>query len=187
MTADQCSADGKVRSVAKKKTTKRAGTKSGRRRYWLFKSEPNEYSIDDLAREKQKITYWDGVRNYQARNMLRDDIQVGDGVLFYYSRIEPMGIAGAMQVVRAGYPDHTALDPNDKHFDPKSTIEEPRWYMVDVQLVRRFPEFVTRDALKEASRTKGMMVLKRGSRLSIQPVTESEWNAVHQLAGVSGA
>lgn len=164
---------------------KKSAGPSRPRRYWLFKSEPEAYSIDDLTRARRKTTFWDGVRNYQARNMLRDDVQVGDGVLFYYSNADPMGIAGTMEVVKAGYPDHTAFDPNEPHYDPKSRREEPTWFMVDVKLLARFPQFVTRDMLRDTSETAGMMVLKRGSRLSIQPVTESEWQAVHRLAGIS--
>ena len=152
--------------------------------YWLFKSEPNAYSINDLAAEPDQTTCWDGVRNYQARNLLRDDVQVGDRVFFYHSRVEPMGIAGTMQVVRAGYADHTAFDRRDKHFDPKSKPDEPTWFMVDVRLIQVFPEPVLRDALRGCEETAEMMVMRRGSRLSIQPVTAAEWKAIHKLAGV---
>ena len=153
-------------------------------RYWLFKSEPDVYSIHDLAREPAKTTGWGGVRNYQARNLLRDEVQVGDGVLFYNSSTDPLAIAGTMEVVRAGYPDHTAFDPKDPHYDEKSDRESPTWYMVDVKLRQVFPEAVTRERLASDPQTGGMMVLKRGARLSIQPVTEAEWKAVHRLAGV---
>lgn len=160
------------------------GTRSGSRRYWLFKSEPTSYSIDDLAAEKKQTTFWDGVRNYQARNMLRDDVQVGDRVFFYHSNADPMAIVGTMEVVKAGYPDHTAFDPDDHHYDAKSDPDDPTWYMVDVKLLQRFPEPVTRETLKECDALSEMMLLKRGSRLSIQPVTADEWKAVHKLAGV---
>ncbi|WP_166831086.1 EVE domain-containing protein [Thalassoroseus pseudoceratinae] len=153
-------------------------------KYWLFKSEPNAYSISDLLQEKKQTTFWDGVRNYQARNFLRDDVQVGDGVFFYHSNTKPLAIVGTMRVVKAGYPDHTAFDENDHHYDPKSDPENPTWYHVDVKLEQEFPEPVTRDMLKEDEETAGMMVLARGSRLSIQPVTPDEWAAVHRLAGV---
>lgn len=153
-----------------------------RRHFWLFKSEPNAYSIDDLARDGS--THWDGVRNYQARNMLRDDIQVGDRVFFYHSNAKPMAVVGTAKVVKAGYADHTAFDPNDKHFDAKSDPDTPTWFMVDIELLQKFPEPVTRDELREDDVTSGMMLLQRGSRLSVQPVTEAEWKAVHKLAGV---
>lgn len=163
--------------MAKKKT-------ASSRRYWLFKSEPEAYSIDDLAAEPNQTTFWDGVRNYQARNMLRDDVQVGDRVFFYHSNAKPMVIAGTCEVVRAGYPDHTAFEKSEKHYDPKSSPEEPTWYMVDIKLVHKFPEPVTREQLKEVPDLAEMTLLKRGSRLSIQPVTEQEWKTIHQLAGV---
>ena len=154
------------------------------RNYWLFKSEPEAYSIHDLTKERTKTTYWDGVRNYQARNFLRDSIQVGDRVLFYHSNSEPMSIVGTVEVVTAGYPDHTAFDPKNCHFDPKSDRHEPTWYMVDVRLIQVFPQPITRDELNACSALKQMMLLRRGSRLSIQPVTAAEWQAVHRLAGV---
>src|SRR4029079_18307241 len=141
------------------------------RQYWLFKSEPDSFSIDDLARAKGRTTFWDGVRNYQARNLLRDTIEVGDGVFFYHSSTEPMAIVGTATVVKKGYPDHTAFDPKDPHYDPKSDPAEPTWYMVDIQLDKVFPEPLPRERLQAAAPLKDMMLLKRGSRLSIQPVT----------------
>ncbi len=153
------------------------------RRYWLFKSGPDVFSIQDLAAEKGKRTSWEGVRNYQVRNMLRDDIKKGDGVLFYHSRVDPMVIAGTAQVVKGGYPDHFALDPTHKYFDEKSTDENPRWYMVDIKLTQIFKSPVTREQLKADKVTAGMKLLAKGSRLSITPVTENEWEAVHRLAG----
>lgn len=155
------------------------------RKFWLFKSEPDVFSIQDLAREKGKRTTWEGVRNYQARNLLRDDVQKGAGVLFYHSRVDPMAIAGTAEVVRAGYPDHFAFDPQHPYFDERSTAESPTWFMVDIRLVRIFDQPVTRDMLQTNPVTAGMMVMKRGSRLSIQPVTEAEWQAVHDLAGMA--
>lgn len=151
--------------------------------YWLFKSEPNVYSIEDLADETGQTTTWEGVRNYQVRNMLRDDIKPGDGVLFYHSRIEPMCIAGTARVVKEGYPDHFAFQEDHRYFDAKSNPEEPRWYMVDVKLVQIFETPVTRDMLRGNSTTAEMKVMSKGSRLSITPVTASEWKAVHKLAG----
>lgn len=155
------------------------------RRYWLFKSEPSAFSIDHLAKSPKKTAPWDGVRNYQARNYLRDEVQLGDHVLFYYSREEPLGIFGTMQVVRAGYPDFTAFDPESKYYDAKSDPENPRWMMVDVKLLEKFPHPVTREMLAEDKTTSKMLVMKRGMRLSIQPVTREEWQAVHRLAGLS--
>jgi predicted RNA-binding protein with PUA-like domain len=155
------------------------------RHYWLFKSEAGCYSIDDLAKEKRQTTFWDGVRNFQARNMLRDDAQVGDRVFFYHSGSDPLVIAGTAEVVRAGYPDHTAFERGQQHYDPKSDPDNPTWYMVDIKLLQKFPQPVTRDMLKDAKELSKMMVLQRGSRLSIQPVTEAEWKAVHKLARVN--
>ena len=152
-------------------------------KYWLFKSEPNVYSIQDLAQESDQTTCWEGVRNYQVRNMLRDDIKVGDGVLYYHSRIEPMCIAGTARVVKDGYPDHYAFDSKHKYYDAKSDPDNPRWYMVDVQLIQIFDQPITRDMLRDSNATAGMQVMAKGSRLSITPVTAAEWKAVHKLAG----
>ena len=155
------------------------------RQYWLFKSEPEAFSIADLAGEPTKTTFWDGVRNYQARNFLRDTIRLGDRVLFYHSNADPMAIVGTAEVVKAGYPDHTAFDPQDHHFDPKSNPDSPTWFMVDVRLLQVFPKPVTRDGLKACAELSDMMVIRQGARLSIQPVTAAEWRVVHRLAGVS--
>ena len=153
------------------------------RRYWLFKSEPAVFSVQDLAASKGKKTSWEGVRNYQARNMLRDDIKTGDGVLFYHSNVDPMVIAGTAEVVKEGYPDSFAWQPNHKYYDDASTPEKPVWYMVDIKLSQVFRTPVTRYSLADDPVCSQMMVLKKGSRLSIQPVTEAEWMAVHRLAG----
>ncbi len=157
---------------------------TGQARYWLMKSEPNAYSIDDLAKEKKQTTFWDGVRNYQARNMLRDDIKVGDHVFFYHSNAKPMAIVGTAKVVKSGYADHTAFDKNEKHFDPKSDADNPTWYMVDIQLIQKYETPVTRDELKAEPKLEGMVLLQKGSRLSVQPVTAAEWKIIHKLAGV---
>lgn len=159
--------------------------KKSPQQYWLFKSEPEAFSIDDLARAPRQTTFWDGVRNYQARNLLRDTIQVGDGVLFYHSSTEPMAIVGRATVVKKGYPDHTAFDPKDPHFDPKSDPTNPTWYMVDIRLDEVFPQPLTRDRLQQTPALKEMVLLKRGSRLSVQPVTAAEWAAVLRLSGAS--
>ena len=152
--------------------------------YWLFKSEPESFSIADLARQPAQTTCWDGVRNYQARNFLRDTIQRGDRVLFYHSNADPMSIVGTAEVVRTGYPDHTAFDPQSNHFDPKSNQDVPTWFMVDIRLLQVFPKPVTRDELKACADLREMMVIRQGARLSIQPVSVAEWHAVHRLAGV---
>ncbi|SRR5579885_1415228 len=149
--------------------------------YWLFKCEPSVYSIDDLARDKK--TSWEGVRNYQARNFLRDQVKKGDLVFFYHSNAEPPGIFGIAEVVREAYADHFALDPKHKYYDPKSSKDEPIWYMVDVGFVRKFEHPVTLAMLKDAPELDDMMVTKRGTRLSIQPVKKSEWETVLKLAG----
>ena len=154
------------------------------RRYWLFKSEADCYSIDDLAKAPKQTTFWDGVRNYQARNYLRDDVKVGDGVFLYHSGSDPLAITGTMEVVKAAYPDHTAFDKKEQHYDAKNKLDAPTWFMVDVRLKQKFQPVVTRDMLKEAKELATMVVLQQGSRLSIMPVTEAEWRVVHQLAGV---
>lgn len=159
-------------------------TSPAQRQYWLFKSERQAFSIQDLASAPYKTTFWDGVRNYQARNFLRDTVKIGDRVLFYHSNADPLEIAGTAEVVQPGYPDHTAFDPADHHYDPKSDPDKPTWYMVDIKLLRIFPQSVTRQQLQDSPSTAAMKVLQRGMRLSIQPVTAREWQAVHKLAGV---
>ncbi len=151
-------------------------------RYWLFKSEPDVFSIHDLQQARGKRTSWEGVRNYQARNFLRDDMQPGDGVLFYHSNADPMVIAGTAEIVKAGYPDHFAWEPGHQYFDEASTPEKPVWYMVDIRLTQVFTPPITRQSLMADPECAGMMLLKKGSRLSIQPVTEQEWHAVHRIA-----
>lgn len=149
-------------------------------KYWLFKSEPHVYSIDDLKKEKK--CYWEGVRNYQARNLLRDTIKKGDQVLFYHSNAKPPGVAGIAEVVKEGYPDHTQFEESSKYFDPKSKADDPRWFMVDVKFIKKFKNLVSLEQLKNTTGLDEMMVTKRGARLSIQPVTKKEWNIVTKLA-----
>jgi predicted RNA-binding protein with PUA-like domain len=151
------------------------------RSYWLMKSEPSVFSIDDLRSSKTGTSYWEGVRNYQARNFLRDKLKVGDGVLFYHSNEEPVGIAGEAVVVKEGYPDFTAFDPKSLYFDPKSKPKEPTWFMVDVKFVRKSREVITLKMLREISALQKMMALQKGSRLSIQPVTSQEWRVIMKL------
>ena len=146
--------------------------------YWLMKSEPDCFSLDDLKTCHDETDHWDGVRNYQARNFLRDEIKVGDGVLFYHSNCLEPAIVGLARIVREGYPDHTALDPREKHFDPKATDAKPIWYMVDVQYMAHLPQPLTRDFLRQHPVLAGMDVLRKGNRLSVQPVTREQWQAV---------
>ena len=152
--------------------------------HWLVKSEPDVFSFADLLKAPKKTTCWDGVRNYQARNTLRDQMKTGDRVFYYHSNAEPSGIAGICEVVREGYPDHTAFDPKDPHFDPKSRRDEPTWYMVDVRAVAPFPRLVTLAELKGVKGLEKMALVQKGSRLSVQPVSSSEWAIVCRLAGV---
>lgn len=152
------------------------------KRYWLMKSEPDEFSIDDLASRKNQTTWWEGIRNYQARNFMRDDMKVGDKIFFYHSRANPLAIVGTMEVVSEPYPDPSQFDPQSKYFDEKSTEDNPRWILLDVKLIKKFDRPVLRDAIKEEPELADMMLIKKGSRLSIQPVTEQEWVKVHQMA-----
>ncbi len=152
--------------------------------HWLVKSEPDVFSFADLLKAPKKTTCWDGVRNYQARNTLRDQMKQGDRVFYYHSNAEPSGIAGICEVVREGYPDHTAFDPTDPHFDPKSRRDEPTWYMVDVRAVAAFPRLVTLAELKGVKGLEKMALVQKGSRLSVQPVTRKEWEIVCRIAGV---
>ena len=146
-----------------------------------MKSEPKVFSITDLRKAKNQCTYWEGVRNYQARNFLRDEIKKGDGVLFYHSSAEPSGIAGQALVVREGYPDHTAFSLKDPHYDPKSNPNRPIWYMVDVKFVRACKAIITLDRLRDLHALEKMWALKKGMRLSIQPLTKNEWDSIMDL------
>lgn len=147
-------------------------------RYWLMKSEPNEFSIDDLAARSNSTEPWDGVRNYQARNMMRDQMTLEDLAFFYHSSCEVPGIVGIIKVAREAYPDETAFDPKDKHYDPKSDSENPRWYVVEVQLVRKLKRIIPLTELKRQPELADMTLLRRGNRLSIMPVSESEWGFI---------
>ena len=149
---------------------------------WLFKSEPGEYGIADLAAEPEQTARWDGIRNYQARNFIRDDIRPGDGVLFYHSSCRHTGVAGICEVVSPAYPDPAQFDPRSKYFDSKSTADSPRWYCVDIQLKKQFAEVIDSSRLRKVQALAGM-VLFRNPRLSIQPVTPKEWQTIRNLAG----
>lgn len=149
--------------------------------YWLLKSEPAEFSIDDLAALNNRVTAWEGLRNFQVRNMLRDGFAHGDQAFFYHSSTLTPGIAGIVEVVRAGYPDSTAFDPASPYYDPKSTPSQPRWYRVDVRLVRKLARLITLGELRQCGKLKGWVLLQRGNRLSIVPVTPRQWRAILEL------
>jgi len=151
------------------------------KRYWLVKSEPDTYSIDDLARDGR--TGWDGVRNYRARNFMRDEMRTGELVLFYHSNADPPGVAGIARVCREAHPDPTAFDRRSKYYDPKSAEDEPRWWMVDVEFVEKFPRVVGLPELKDDPRLADMMVTQRGVRLSVQPVEKKHFDIVRKMAG----
>ncbi len=148
--------------------------------YWLLKSEPEAFSIADLARRPRRTEHWDGVRNYQARNYLRE-MRRGDHAFFYHSNCAVPGIAGIVSIVREGYPDFTAFDPDDPHYDPKSTPDRPRWFMVDVRHERTFERIISLQELKSFPALAGMRLLARGNRLSVMPVTAAEWSAILSL------
>lgn len=150
--------------------------------FWLFKSEPETFSIDALARKPNKTEHWDGVRNYQARNMLRDDIKIGDQAFFYHSNCTPPGIVGIIKIVKAGYPDFTAFNPESHYYDPISTPDKPRWFMVDVKWVEKFNHMITLEELKNHSVLRNMPVARKGNRLSITPVTQKEWEIILKMA-----
>jgi len=150
--------------------------------YWLMKSEPGEFSIDDLKARPGQTEPWDGVRNYQARNMMRDQMRVGDQVFFYHSNCEVPGIVGIMEVASESYPDPTAFDPNDKHYDPKSVPDNPRWYLVDVKFVRRLARTIPLSELKQYAELSELPLVRKGNRLSIMPVTEEQWAFILGLA-----
>jgi predicted RNA-binding protein with PUA-like domain len=157
---------------------------SPHRQYWLMKSEPECFSLADLAASPNGVSHWDGVRNYQARNLLRDEIAVGDGVLIYHSKIAEPAIVGLARVVSKGYPDHTALDPRSDHFDPRASDENPIWYMVDIQYLAALPQPLTREHLRRHPVLVQMEVLKKGNRLSVQPVTDEQWRTILELSAM---
>jgi predicted RNA-binding protein with PUA-like domain len=149
------------------------------RRYWLLKTEPSVFSFDDLLRAG--TTGWDGIRNYQARNFLRDQMKKGDGLLIYHSSAEPTAVVGTAEVVREGHPDRTQFDRKDDHYDPESRPEDPRWFQVEVRAVAKLPYAVTLERIKRTPALAGMNLLRRGNRLSVQPVEEAEFRAIVKL------
>lgn len=154
-------------------------------KYWLVKTEPEEFSIDDLERSNNKTTCWDGVRNYQARNYLRDEMKKGDLVLFYHSNADPLAAVGYCEVVKESYPDHTQFDPDNKHYDPKADPENPAWFMVDIKLIKKFIKPVTLNAIKSNPKLKDMKLIQRGNRLSVMPVTKAEFEEIVKMGSAS--
>ena len=151
--------------------------------YWLMKNEPEEFSIDDLRKRPKKTEPWDGVRNYQARNMMRDQMKIGDQAFFYHSNCEIPGVVGIMNIHSQSYPDPTAFDPEDAHYDPKSDPDNPRWFLVDVKYVRKLKRIIALSELREHAETKlkQLIILRRGNRLSITPVARKEWDFILSL------
>lgn len=149
------------------------------RQYWLMKSEPDVYSIDDL--KKDGTTFWDGVRNYSARNLMRDKMKIGDRVLYYHSNANPPGVVGIAEVVKESYPDHSQFDEKSKYHDPKATREKPRWFMVDIEYVEKLPRTVTLPEIKDTAALSDMVLVNR-SRLSVQPVKKSEYDLILKMA-----
>lgn len=144
--------------------------------YWLFKTEPDAFSVDDLAAKPQQTEHWDGIRNYQARNFMRDQIKLGDQVFIYHSSCKDVGIVGLAEVVKEGYVDHTQFDPEAKYYDPKSSSDNPRWYMVDIQLKQKFLHLLPLKQIKQMSGVSDIGLVKKGHRLSVMPVNEVEFN-----------
>ena len=150
-------------------------------KYWLVKSEPEVFSFQDLKASNKKTTFWSGVRNYQARNYLRDEMKKGDLVLFYHSNTEPTAVMGVCEVVKEAYPDHTAFDPEDEHFDQKSTPQNPIWFMVDIKVKEEFKKPVALEAIKSNNKLKEMKLVQRGNRLSVMPVSPDEFNEICRM------
>ena len=149
--------------------------------YWLMKTEPDVFGIDDLEKRPNRTEHWDGIRNYQVRNMLRDDMQVGDSALMYHSSCKQPGVVGIMKITRGAYPDFSQFDPESKYYDPNSRLENPRWLMVDVTLVRRLKRLISLQELKAQAPLESMRILARGNRLSITPVSVAQWKHILSL------
>ena len=150
-------------------------------KYWLVKSEPEVFSLNDLKQSKNQTTYWDGVRNYQARNFLRDELKKGDQVLFYHSGSENLAVMGICEVVKEGYPDHTQFEPDNDHYDPKADPKNPTWIMVDIKFVNEFKNPVTLEAIRANPKLKNMRLIQRGNRLSVMPVEKSEFDEIFKM------
>ena len=151
---------------------------AARAQYWLIKSEPDVFSFDDLWREKGKTTPWDGVRNFQARNFMRDGMRVGDGILYYHSNCKAPGVAGIARVASTAYPDPTQFDPKEKYYDPKSDPENPRWFAVDVRAERPLKTTLSLKEMRDMPELEGMCLLRKGMRLSVQPVEPEHWKVI---------
>jgi predicted RNA-binding protein with PUA-like domain len=152
--------------------------------YWLMKSEPECFGIADLKMRSKQTEPWDGVRNYQARNMMRDEMKVGDLAFFYHSNCKIPGIIGITKIVKSAYPDHTQFDPENHHYDPKSNLENPRWVMVDVKFEKQFKTVISLDSLRENPKLVEMPLLRKGNRLSITPVSKHQWEAILKMASL---
>ena len=150
-------------------------------KYWLVKTEPGCFSIDDLAKSKNQTTYWDGVRNYRARNIMRDEMKLGDKVIFYHSNAEPPAAAGICKIVKEGYPDFTAFDPEDEHYDPKSEKDTPTWFMVDIKLEKKFKREVSLAEIKANKKLQKMTLIQPGNRLSVMPVQKEEFEEIVKM------
>ena len=149
--------------------------------FWLMKSEPDVYGIDHLRTEKRKTDHWDGIRNYQARNFMRDDMKKGDLAFFYHSNCDEPGIVGIMEIAKQAYVDHTQFDAQEKYFDPKSKLENPRWLMVNVKFKEKFKQTISLKALKANPKLQDMRLVQKGNRLSIMPVTKKEWDIINKM------
>ncbi len=157
----------------------KTGNPRGTMAYWLVKSEPDAYSIDDLARDRTE--HWDGIRNYQARNMMRDDMRIGEGVLFYHSSCATPGVVGIAKVASKPYADPTQFDPESRYYDPKSDPDDPRWILVDMAFERKLGRTIPLSELKDIPELADMILLRRGNRLSIMPVDKAHWNLILSL------
>ena len=154
---------------------------SSEKNYWLLKTEPSTFSFDDLWNAPGRTTFWDGVRNFQARNTLRERMKKGDLVFIYHSSTDPTGIVGVAEVAKEGYPDATAFDAGDSHYDPKSKRESPTWFGVDVRAVEKIEPIITLEELRKTRGLEKMVLLQKGSRLSVQPVSATEWSVIRRL------
>jgi len=150
-------------------------------KYWLIKSEPDVFSIDDLSKARNKTTYWNGVRNYQARNFMRNEMKIGDKAIFYHSNTEPPAAVGICEIVKEGYPDFTAFDPNDTHYDPKSKNDNPTWFMVDVKYINKFNKEVSLSEIKANKKLQKMKLVQPGNRLSVVPITKEEFDEIVKM------
>jgi predicted RNA-binding protein with PUA-like domain len=153
-------------------------------KFWLIKSEPTEFSIEDLEKSKNQTTYWDGVRNYQARNFIRDEMKVGDKVLFYHSNTEPNAIVGVCEIAKETYPDHTQFDSKHVHYDPKADKKNLAWFMVDIKLVNKFKKQITLEEIKSNPKLAKMRLVQRGNRLSVMSVTKDEFDEILKMSNL---